>query len=64
MSENIESGIKKPGIFSYNPSLIFDKITKKLKTETFTTSKILISYRVIRRIYRIYKFKFILKILS
>ena len=56
--------LKKTGIFPYNPSLILDKITKKLKTEISTTPKTLISYRIIRRIYRIYKFKPILKILS
>ena len=49
---------------TYNPSLILDKITKKLKTKTFTTPKTLINYRTIRHIYRIYKFKPISEILS
>ena len=56
--------LKKTEIFPYNSNLIFDKITKKLKTEIFTTPKTLINYRAIRRIYRIYKFKPTLEMLS
>ena len=62
--KNIESEFKKTGIFPYNPSLILDKITKKPKTETSTTPETLMSCRAVRRVYRIYKFKPILEILS
>ena len=55
--KNIASGFEKTGIFPYKPRLIFDVITKPLLIESPKSSKTLISYRAIRRAYRVYKFK-------
>ena len=55
--KNITSGFEKTGIFPYKPRLIFDVITKPLLIESPKSSKTLISYRAIRRAYRVYKFK-------
>ena len=62
--ENIASGFKKTGIFPYNPQIILDKSIKKESIQVFDLPKTLVTFRIIRRIYRAYKFKFVEFLLS
>ena len=65
--ENVTSRFRKTGVFAFNPSLVFNKISKKQLTEVFIILKTPLTYRVSRRMYYIYKFKpkdtFVLKLL-
>ena len=49
--------MKKNRYFSFNPSLVLDKISKKQSIKPSTILKTLISCRAFRRLHRIYKFK-------
>ena len=57
MLENIVFGFKKTEISPYKSRLIFDIIIKSLLIESPKSIKTLINYRIIRRAYRVYKFK-------
>ena len=55
--KNIVFGFEKTGIFPYKPRLILDVIIKPLPIEPPKLPKTPISYRAVRRAYRVYKFK-------
>ena len=62
--KNVVSAFRITGIFLFNLAKIFNKITKKQPIEAFESIKTPIIYRFIRRVYRVYKLKFIMIFLS